>query len=139
MMMDRLNSSPEVENSVAESRQLEMDVLVGYILLGGVLLSMALIVAGLLWKYLQTGGVRLNYELAGMNLFQFVMTEIHIAARGQVRPRLLINIGIAVLMLTPFFRVLASMVYFLGVLKNWKYTVFTLFVLLVLTGSLFLR
>jgi len=35
--------------------------------------------------------------------------------------------------------VLASMVYFLVVLKNWKYTVFTSFVLLVLTGSLFLR
>lgn len=138
MMMDRLDSSA-VENSVAESRQLEMDVLVGYILLGGVLLSMALIVAGLVWKYIQTGGVRFDYELAGMNLFQFVMTEIHIAALGQVRPRLLINIGIAVLMLTPFFRVLASMVYFLAVLKNWKYTVFTLFVLLVLTGSLFLR
>lgn len=137
-MMDHSNSSA-VENSVAESRQLEMDVLVGYILLGGVLLSMALIVAGLVWKYIQTGGVHLNYELAGMNLFQFVMTEIHIAALGQVRPRLLINIGIAVLMLTPFFRVLASMVYFLAVLKNWKYTVFTLFVLLVLTGSLFLR
>ena len=29
MMADRLNSSPEVESSVAESRQLEMDVLVG--------------------------------------------------------------------------------------------------------------
>ncbi len=138
MMIDRLSSST-VERSVAESRQFEMDVLVGYILLGGVLLSMALIVAGLLWKYIQTGGVRLNYELAGMNLFQFVTTEVHIATLGEIRPRLLINMGIVVLMLTPFFRVLASVVYFLAVLKNWKYTGFTLFVLLVLTGSLFLR
>jgi uncharacterized membrane protein len=125
--------------SAQEWRQLEMDALVGYILLGGVLLSMALIVAGLFWKYLQTGGVRLEYELAGMNLFQFVVSEIHLAALGQIRPRLLINMGIVVLMLTPFFRVLASVVYFLVVLKNWKYTAFTLFVLLVLTGSLFLR
>lgn len=139
MMMDRLNSSAAVENSVAEARQLEMDVLVGYILLAGVLLSMLLIVIGLVWKYVQTGGVRLEYQLAGMNLFQFVTTEVHIAALGQIRPRLLINMGIVVLMLTPFFRVLASVVYFLMVLKNWKYTAFTLFVLLVLTGSLFLR
>jgi uncharacterized membrane protein len=138
MMAESLSSSPTVE-SAEEWRQLEMDVLVGYILLGGVLLSMALIVAGLLWKYIQTGGVRLEYELAGMNLFQFVVSEIHLAALGQIRPRLLINMGIVVLMLTPFFRVLASVVYFLVVLKNWKYTVFTLFVLLVLTGSLFLR
>ena len=138
MMADTLSSSTAVE-SAQEWRQLKMDVLVGYILLVGVLLSMALIIAGLLWKYIQTGGVRLEYELAGMNLFQFVVSEIHLAALGQIRPRLLINMGIVVLMLTPFFRVLASVVYFLVVLKNWKYTVFTLFVLLVLTGSLFLR
>ena len=137
-MAESLGSSPTVE-SAEEWRQLEMDVLVGCILLGGVLLSMALIIAGLLWKFIQTGGVRLEYELAGMNLFQFVVSEIHLAVLGQVRPRLLINMGIVVLMLTPFFRVLASVVYFLVVLKNWKYTVFTLFVLLVLTGSLFLR
>ena len=138
MTANTLSSSPTAE-SAPEWRQLEMDALVGYILLGGVLLSMALIVAGLFWKYLQTGGVRLEYELAGMNLFQFVVSEIHLAALGQIRPRLLINMGIVVLMLTPFFRVLASVVYFLVVLKNWKYTTFTLFVLLVLTGSLFLR
>lgn len=139
MMAESLSCSPTAETSATEARQLEMDVLVGYILLGGVLLSMALITAGLLWKYIQSGGVRLEYELAGMNLFQFVVSEIHLTALGQVRPRLLINMGIVVLMLTPFFRVLASVVYFLVVLKNWKYTVFTLFVLLVLTGSLFLR
>jgi len=138
MTANTLSSSRTVE-SAQEWRQLEMDVLVGYILLCGVLLSMALIVAGLLWKYIQTGGVRLEYELAGMNLFQFVVSEIHLAALGQIRPRLLINMGIVVLMLTPFFRVLASVVYFLVVLKNWKYTAFTVFVLLVLTGSLFLR
>ena len=136
MKMDRLNS---VADSAAEWRQLEMDVLVGYILLAGVLLSMALIIVGLVWKYIQTGGVRLDYELSGMNLFQFVLSEVHIAALGEIRPRLLVNMGIVVLMLTPFFRVLASVVYFLVVLKNWKYTVFTTFVLLVLTGSLFLR
>jgi uncharacterized membrane protein len=138
-MMANTLSSPPTAASAQEWRQLEMDALVGYILLGGVLLSMALIVAGLFWKYLQTGGLRLGYELAGMNLFQFVVSEVHLAAIGQIRPRLLINMGIVVLMLTPFFRVLASVVYFLVVLKNWKYTVFTLFVLLVLTGSLFLR
>lgn len=139
MMTEGLNSSPGIQSSAEESRQLEMDVLVGYILLGGVLLSMLLIVIGLVWKYIQSGSVQLNYELAGMNLFQFVMSEVHIAILGEIRPRLLVNMGIVVLMLTPFFRVLASMVYFFMVLKNWKYTLFTLFVLLVLTGSLFLR
>ncbi len=133
------DGSSSLKSGMMGLRQLEMDVLVGYILLGGVLFSMALIVTGLSWKYAETGGLRLDYELAGMNLFQFVVGEIRLALHGQVRPRLLVNMGIAVLMLTPFLRVLASMVYFFAVLRNWKYTVFTLFVLLVLTRSLFLR
>ena len=43
------------------------------------------------------------------------------------------------LLLTPYVRVLASMLYFALVERNLKYSVFTAFVLLVLTYSLFLR
>ncbi len=116
-----------------------MDALVGYILLYGVLLSMALVVAGLCWRWLRTGHLWLDYQISGMNLFQLVGAEIRLAAFGQLRPRLLINLGIAVLMLTPFLRVVASVAYFAAVLRNWKYSLFTLFVLTVLTYSLFLR
>ncbi|MGZ3606158.1 MAG: DUF1634 domain-containing protein, partial [Thermodesulfobacteriota bacterium] len=57
----------------------------------------------------------------------------------ELRPRVMINMGIAVLMLTPFVRVLASVFYFAFAERNWKYTLFTGFVLGVLTYSLFLR
>jgi len=43
------------------------------------------------------------------------------------------------LLLTPYARVLASMLYFALVERNRKYTAFTTFVLLTLTYSLFLR
>lgn len=115
-----------------------MDVLVGYILLGGVLLSLALLTAGLLWKWFATGG-SFDYQISGMNLFEVVKDEFRRAARGDLRPRLLITAGITVLLLTPYLRVLASVVYFFAALKNWKYTLFTSIVLLVLTFSLFLR
>jgi uncharacterized membrane protein len=52
------------------------------------------------------------------------------------RPRLLVNLGIAVLMLTPYVRVLASMLYFMLVERNLKYGLFTAFVLAMLTYSL---
>ena len=120
------------------ARQLEMDVLVGYILLGGVLLSLALLAAGLFWKWLRTGG-GLDYQIAGMNLFELAKDESRRAADGDFRPRLLISAGITVLLLTPYLRVLASVFYFFFALKNWKYTLFTSVVLLVLTFSLFLR
>lgn len=129
------------ENAKARetARQLEMDVLVGYILQVGVLLSLALVTAGLIWTRLRTASLALSYQISGVNLFEFVSVELRLAAHGAIRPRLLINLGIAVLMLTPFIRVAASVVYFMGVLRNWKYTFFTAVVLSVLTYSLFLR
>jgi len=116
-----------------------MDVLIGYILLAGVFISMAFIAAGLLWQYLITGKLGLDYQIIGMNLAQFVATEVRAVAAGRVYPETVINWGILSLMLTPYFRVLASVVYFMVGLKNVKYTAFTAFVLLVLTYSLFLR
>ncbi len=121
------------------SRQLEMDALVGYLLLSGVLLSMGLILVGLGWRFVNTGHLSFDYSIKGMNLFQFVVNEIRFVLHGQLSPRVMVSSGIVVLMLTPYLRVLASMVYFIVVLKNWKYSIFTAFVLAVLTFSLFLR
>jgi uncharacterized membrane protein len=116
-----------------------MEGVVGYILLGGVLVSMALVVGGLLWHWAAAGHLGLEYSLAGMNLFQFVLADIRQVAADAFRPRLLVNLGVAVLLLTPYARVFASMVYFALVERNHKYALFTGFVFAVLTYSLFLR
>jgi uncharacterized membrane protein len=139
MTMDPVELSTEPDAGPESTPQFEMDEIVGYVLLGGVLLSLALVATGLIWKWFATGSVALDYRLTGMNLFEFVVSEIRLALHDRVRPRLLVNFGIIVLMLTPFVRVLASVVYFAAFLKNWKYTLFTSFVLVVLTYSLFLR
>jgi uncharacterized membrane protein len=136
--MGHSESSAGFETDRAK-RQFEMDDLVGTILQDGVLLSLGLIIIGLAWRWYITGSLLVDYRIAGMNLFEFVTEEIRLAATGDIRPHLLINLGIAVLMLTPFIRVAASMAYFMGVLRNWKYTLFTAVVLSVLTYSLFLR
>ncbi len=116
-----------------------MDLLIGYLLLGGVLATSALVTAGLLWRYASTGQLSTTDAVSGMNLAEFVAYEFKLTAQGQVRPRLLINLGIVVLLLTPYARVLASVLYFGLGLKNWKYTLFTGFVLTVLSYSLFVR
>jgi len=120
-------------------QQEKMDLLLGYLLLSGVGLSMSLIIVGLIWRFFRIGHFSLDHQLAGMNLFEFLLTEIRMATSGDVSPRTLIDGGIAVLMLTPYLRVLASMLYFMLGLKNWKYTLFTGIVLAVLTFSLFIR
>lgn len=117
----------------------DMEVLVGYILQIGVLTSMTLIAIGMVWRWLNTGVLGLDYSIAGMNFFEFVWSDLQQVFLGAFRPRLLVNLGIAVLMLTPYVRVFASMVYFALAERNWKYTVFTAFVFTVLTYSLFLR
>lgn len=116
-----------------------MEVLVGFILLVGVLTSLALIVGGLAWHWARTGEIGIRYDLPGMSFFEFLRNGLGQMFADQYRPRLLVSLGIAMLMLTPFVRVLGSMIYFLVAARNWKYTVFTAFVLTILTYSLFLR
>lgn len=135
-------SHPRIDESsprAPQARQEAMDEWVGYILLCGVLLSMALITVGLVWRYAKSGEVASDYRISGMNMADFTIAEFRLARAGAIRPRLFINLGIVILMLTPFFRVLVSVIYFMFALKNWKYTLFTAFVLAVLTYSLFLR
>ena len=123
----------------AKTAGFDMEVLVGYILLVGVLLSMALIAIGVVWHWVATGQLGLEYSISGMNLFKFVLVDIQQMFSGAFRPSLFVNLGIAALMLTPYVRVLASLLYFAFVERNGKYTVFTGFVFAVLTYSLFLR
>jgi len=113
--------------------------MVGSILLVGILLSLTLIVAGLVWHWALAGHLQFDYTVTGMNLFQFVLADARRLASGIIQPQLAISTGIVVLMLTPYVRVLASMLYFALIEHNWKYTLFTGFVLGVLTYSLFLR
>ncbi len=117
----------------------DMETLVGYLLAGGVILSMAFIAAGLIWNWVRTGSPALAYNIQGMNFFEFVLQDARQVLFGGFGPRRLVNLGIATLLLTPFVRVFASMIYFAVAAHNWKYSAFTLFVFSVLTYSLFLR
>ena len=120
-------------------RGFDMEILVGYVLLCGVVLSITLIVSGLIWRWALTGHLGADYSIAGRDLFELTAHEIHGVASDDLRPRRLINLGFLCLMLTPYARVLASMVYFAVAARNWKYTVFTGVVFCVLTYSLLLR
>ncbi len=137
-MNDATITRPD-QRTVTSEHEAAMDTLVGYVLLIGVLLSMALIALGVLWAWLNSGQLGLDYTITGVNFFEFVLDDLRQMALGAFRPRLLVSLGIATLMLTPFVRVFASMLFFAIVEHNCKYTVFTAFVFVVLTYSLFLR
>ena len=116
-----------------------MSVLVGWILLTGVITSIGLLLAGTAWQYVAKGTLEVEFKIEGADLYEFVITTMRGLVAGQLRPQTLIALGACVLLLTPYVRVLASMLSFLLAERNWKYSVFTLFVLSVLTYTLFLR
>ena len=116
-----------------------MDALVGTMLAAGVITSIALIVAGLLWHRLATGVATFDAPLGGTDALRLLVGDLRLAMSDRISPRLLVSLGVAVLLFTPYLRVLASVVFFAAVERNWKYTVFTSFVLVVLTYSLLMR
>jgi uncharacterized membrane protein len=123
----------------SRSARFDMEILVGYILQFGVLLSVILLAIGVVGHWITTGSLEFAYSISGMNFFGFVLSDLQQVFAGTLRPRLFSNLGIAALMLTPYIRVLASMVYFAVAERNLKYTLFTGFVYVVLTYSLFMR
>jgi uncharacterized membrane protein len=131
--------SSDRQTAADQTGPFDMEAVIGSILLVGILLSLTLIVAGLAWHWALVGHLQFDYTVTGVNLFQFVLADVRRLASGAVHPQVAISTGVAVLMLTPYVRVLASMLYFALVEHNWKYTLFTGFVLGVLTYSLFLR
>ncbi len=116
-----------------------MDTVVGYVLLVGVLLASALLAGGLVWRFAETGSFAFDYAIRDVSFYQVLVEDLRLALAGAFRPRLLVSLGIAVLLLTPYVRVFASMISFAVVERNLKYTLFTAFVFSVLTYSLFLR
>lgn len=118
-------------------RVLDMEMLVGWVLLGGLASSIAFILAGLGWYWEATGTLRPSYSLPATDVAMFILTDIRQVALFGAGPQRLINLGIGVLMLTPYTRVLASMVYFAVIDRNPKYALFTAVVLVTLTWSLF--
>jgi uncharacterized membrane protein len=132
--MVRINTAGE--KTAARSN---IETVVGYILLGGVLLSVALIAGGLAWHWVTTGQLQFEYLVGKVDLARFITNDLQQLIIAPIHPRYLINLGIAVLILTPYVRILASVLYFAFVARNWKYTLFTASVLGVLTYSLFGR
>ena len=116
-----------------------MEALVGYILLVGVLLSVLFILIGIIWNWAATGHSELSYSIQGMNFFHFTQQTVRQILQNGFTPERTVNLGIVTLLFTPYLRVFASVVYFAVARRNWKYSLFTLFVFAVLTYSLLLR
>ena len=116
--------------------RVQIDAVVGLTLQVGVLVSLALVAVGLVWHRATWHTWQLDYTLPATSVAGFLAADVRQASASAARPRLLVNLGIGTLLLTPYVRVLASMVWFLVVERNLKYGLVTAIVLALLTYSL---
>ena len=119
----------------------KLEVIVGYLLIAGVAASVILEVIGIILFYGTYGNTQVSQNPAffinGENFFTFIFQQTqHLF--GTQNSLLFMTLGLVILLLTPYVRAIASVVYF-GWEKNRKYIAITMFVLAVLTASLILH
>jgi len=121
--------------------ELGLEIVISYLLIAGVITSLLLEIAGVILFYRTFGNLALQYgssvKVQGHDFFSFINNLVHGRFAGGAAIQLM-TAGIVVLLLTPFLRVLFSVLYFVWE-RNFKYVVITLFVLVVLTISLTLH
>lgn len=115
---------------------------ISWILRIGVVLSVLFNAAGLLLDYAQTGSASLNlvagssWNVREGNFFDFAYSTTR-SVFGGFTPVELASLGIVILMLTPYIRVIAAVLYY-GVERDWNYVAITFFVFTVITLGLFI-
>lgn len=117
----------------------KLELAISYILIAGGLLSVAIEAVGIAAYYFSNRNLNIvfqpNLAMRGADFFGYTSSVIQGILLGTWTPMQVLALGIVLLMITPYLRVLASVTYF-GFAKNRKYLFMTLFVLVVLTASL---
>ncbi len=116
----------------------KFELAISYLLGAGVVTSLILIGVGILLFYAEFGSLTISEKkvmfLHEKNFFYFLY-DLFREGNSQGRALWTMTLGIAVLILTPYARVLLSVLYFSWE-KDLKFSLITLFVLLILTVSL---
>jgi len=124
---------------MTEKDEETLDLIISYILVGGVVLSVILESFGLFLYCRGAHGFAVSWDpvwrMSGKNFFAYSAALFLSLGRGAPSPAAIMALGLVILMMTPYVRVVVSTLFF-GFKRDWKYTVITLFVLAVLTGSL---
>ena len=116
----------------------DMEDLIGSVLGRGTMLSISLVVAGVVLQWVGINrGASLD-ALQGTNAFHFILADLYRVGSITHWPALLVHVGLAVLLYTPYVRVGVSMMYFSYVQRSWKHALLGSLVLATLTYILFL-
>ncbi|MCS7365925.1 MAG: DUF1634 domain-containing protein [archaeon GB-1867-035] len=117
----------------------ELEVLISRLLTFGVFLSIFFVSIGVGLYLMQTGGLTLalgdEWFLKGETVFDVLSNIIGKLFSWSDLSFVFMSMGILLLMLTQYIRVIMSVIYFIFI-KDWKYVAITLAVSIILTLSL---
>jgi len=118
-----------------------LETAISYLLIAGLVISMAMLIAGLVLYYLVFGNLNIqlsdkSFFIEGKNFFAFAYNVF--AAGPQNLSLWFITVGVLALLLTVYARVVLSLAYFIW-RRDVRYALITAFVLVVLTLSLALH
>ena len=123
------------------SGETKLETVISYILVSGVLISLVLELVGIILFYIHYKNFRIlesaSVFVKGQNFFLYITSLF----QGRYSPNiefLIMIVGLVVLILTPYVRVITSIIYFISK-KNLKYILLTLFVFMLLTISLIIH
>lgn len=118
-----------------------LELIISRLLIAGVITSLVLEATGMALFYRSYGNLNISQAakmfIQGHDFFSFIGALLSGGPRGET-PLFLMTLGIIVLILTPFVRVISAVVYF-ATERNLKYVVITVVVLVALTISLTLH
>jgi uncharacterized membrane protein len=124
-----------------DKREPKLESIISYLLIIGVITSVILEIIGLVLYFGAYGNLQVsqapNVYINGENFFAFIVERLQNLFVSE-NALLFLTLGIIILILTPYARAVASLVFFAWE-GNRKYVLITLFVLVVLTISLILH
>jgi uncharacterized membrane protein len=130
-----------LSSSRTDSEASRFELVISYLFIIGVVTSLVLVGIGILLFYIQFGQIMISEKKAMFlrepNFFYFLLDLLR-RGPGQDKATWLMTLGIAILILTPYARLILSVLHFIRK-GNLKYTLITLFVLILLTVSLILH
>jgi uncharacterized membrane protein len=130
-----------MKSDIIGSGESKLETTISYLLIIGVIVSLILEAIGLMLFYYSFANLNILENkivfIRGKNFFSFVIS-IFQGENIQNNAILFMTLGLITLILTPYLRVITSVIYFAWK-KNRKYLLLTLFVLVILTVSLALH
>ena len=124
-----------------ESGPSKFELAISYLLIIGVMTSLILVGIGMILFYIHFGRLEISDReamfLREQNFFYFFLNLLR-GGQGQDKAIWLMTLGIAILILTPYARVVMSVLHFIRK-RDLKYTLINLFVFILITVSLILH